>query len=260
MATETVLITGASFGIGKELARCFAADKSDLILVARSMPELEELARELRTGHDIKVWVYRLDLAEPNAARKLFDWCEQEGITVDVLVNNAGFGLMLPMWQMPEQPAMDMVQVNVAALTQLTQLFLPGIREREKGGILNVASTAAYQAGPNMGIYYATKAYVLHFTEAIAEELRSHDVNVSCLCPGPTVTEFAKRAEMEKSAIFRMGPMDAQSVARIGHAGFRKGRTIVIPGWKNFMGAFAVRFAPRFLLRRIIRSLNVNKE
>lgn len=256
MATETVLITGASFGIGRELARCFARDKSNLILVARTHDKLQILANEFGAAHGIRVWTQALDLADPGAAQTLFDWLTLEGISVDVLVNNAGFGQLQSFAKLPVPTLLGMIQVNITTLTHLTRLFLPGMIERGRGGVLNVASAAAFQAGPNMAVYYATKAYELHFTEALAEEVRRHGIKVSCLCPGPTVTEFATRAGMESSPIFRLGPMDATTVARIGHRGFRRGRVIILPGWRNWLGAFAVRLAPRFFVRKVVHQLN----
>jgi short-subunit dehydrogenase len=256
MEKETVLITGASFGIGKELARCFAREGSNLILAARSQDKLQELAWELEREYKVRALTYTIDLADPAAAETLFDWCSQEEIHVDVLVNNAGFGLLESFAELPVATMLDIIQVNITTLTHLTRLFLPPMIERKQGGILNVASTAAYQAGPNMAVYYATKVYELHFTEALAEEVREHGIKVSCLCPGPTHTEFAARAGMESSPIFRMGPMQALDVAEIGYRGFRRGRVIVVPGWRNWLGAFAVRLVPRFFVRKVVHRLN----
>ena len=171
MATETALITGASSGIGRELVKLFASDRSNLILVARSEDKLESLAQELRRDHGIEVLVLPKDLADPAAPQAIFDQLSAEGRTVDVVVNNAGFGAVGPVASLAVEKQMDMIQVNVAALTHLSRLFLPGMVERGRGGILNVGSTAGFQPGPNMAVYYATKAFVLSFTEALAEEL-----------------------------------------------------------------------------------------
>jgi short-subunit dehydrogenase len=149
-----------------------------------------------------------------------------------------------------------MIQLNAGALTHLTRLFLPGMLERGKGGILNVASTAAFQAGPGMSVYYASKAYVLHFTEGLAEELSGTPITISCLAPGPTATEFAAEANLQRSRLFSFGVMDAKTVARAGHRGFRQGRVIVIPGLKNRLLAFSVRLAPRSFARAIAKRLN----
>ena len=150
---------------------------------------------------------------------------------------------------------MKMIQVNVAALAHLTRLFLPGMIERRPGGVLNVGSTAGFQPGPHMAVYYATKAFVLSFTEALAEELAGSGIKVTCLAPGPTETGFGTDSGMEKSKIFRLGTMDAKAVAQIGYRGFRRGRAIVIPGLKNRIGAFSVRFAPRMVVRKVVRWL-----
>ena len=170
MSSETVLITGASSGIGRELARLFAADHSNLVLVARNQEKLDRLARELREVHGVQVRVLTGDLTDPQSPRVIFDALTAEAVTVDVVVNNAGFGAAGPVVDLPLEKQLDMISVNVAALTHLTRVFLPGMIQRRSGGILNVASTAAFQPGPYMAVYYATKAFVLSFTEALAEE------------------------------------------------------------------------------------------
>jgi short-subunit dehydrogenase len=256
MEPETALITGASAGIGKELAKLFAQDGANLVLVARRRDRLEELADNLRQTHGVTVHVLVEDLADPAAPVRVCNWVSDLGLTVDVLVNNAGFGALSPFTDLPEQKLLDMLQVNITSLTHLTRLFLPGMVESGRGGILNVARTASFQAGPNMATYYASKVYILHFTEALAEEVHGSGVKVSCLCPGPTHTEFQAVAGMEGSPIFRMGPMEAGPVARIGYRGFRRGQPLVIPGWRNWLGAFAVRFAPRRFVRRVVHGLN----
>jgi uncharacterized protein len=257
MTTETVLITGASSGIGCEMARLFAADKSGLVLAARRKEKLDPLAEELRRDCGVQVRVMAVDLADPGSPRAIFDSLAEQRVTVDVVVNNAGFGAVGPVADLPLERQRDMIQVNVAALTQLTRLFLPGMIERRSGGVLNVGSTAGFQPGPLMAVYYATKAYVLFFSEALAEETAGTGVRVTCLAPGPTATEFAAASGMEKKLLFRLGTMDARSVARAGYNGFRRGRTLVIPGLKNRLGAFAVRFAPRKWVRKLVKRLQV---
>lgn len=249
MASETVLITGASAGIGLELARCFAADGSKLILVARRRDKLEALAENLRGEHDAKVRVMTHDLSQPQAPDQLFEQLRDE--TVDVLVNNAGFGARGEFAQLDLQRQMDMVQVHVVALTRLARLFLPGMLERNRGGIINVASTAAFQPGPYMAVYYATKAFVLSFSEAIAEEVRRSKVKISCLCPGPTVTEFGEVADMSDTKLFSTYSMTAEAVARASYEGFRKGKVLVIPGKLNRVGTLSVRVMPMALSRKI---------
>lgn len=255
MATETVVITGASSGIGLELAKLFAADKHNLVLVARNQGALEKLAEELRREHGVEVVVLPKDLANPSTPQGIFDHLVAAGITVDVVVNNAGFGAVGALAALPTQRQLDMIQVNVSALTHLTRLFLPGMIERGRGGILNVGSTAGFQPGPNMAVYYATKAYVLSFTEALAEELCGTKVKVTCLAPGPTATGFAAIAHEEDTLLFRFGLMDAKHVARLGYRGFCHGKVLVVPGAINKLVAFAVRLSPRILVRKLVKLL-----
>jgi hypothetical protein len=255
VSAEIILITGASSGIGLELARLFAADKSSLILVARSQDKLETLAEELRKNYGIEVVVLPQDLAAPAAPQAIFDELTGKGTTVDVVVNNAGFGSVGAVADLPLQRQLAMIQVNITVLTHLTRLFLPGMIERNRGGILNVGSTAGFQPGPNMAVYYATKAYVLSFSEALAEEVVGTNINVTCLAPGPTATGFGADSGMEKSLVFKFGAMDAKAVARQGYRGFRCGKVIVIPGLKNKLGAFSVRFAPRSFVRKVVKRL-----
>jgi len=256
MPTETTLITGASAGIGRELARLFAADKSNLVLVARRRERLEELAAELRRQDGIEVRVMAADLGRADGPQALVDELAREGATIDVLVNNAGFGALGAVAELDVERQMQMVQVNVAALTQLTRLLLPGMIQRRRGGILNVASIAGFQAGPFMAVYYATKAYVISFSEALHDELAGQGVSVSCLCPGPTATEFAAIAKMEQSHLFKRRPMTAEEVARSGYRGFRRGRLLVIPGWLNYVCSLGARIGPRSVARGVARWLN----
>jgi hypothetical protein len=257
MSSETVLITGASLGIGYELARLFAADKSNLVLVARNREKLDQLAAELRKAHGVEVRVLVKDLADPQSPRAIFDALAAENVRVDVVVNNAGFGAVGSVAELPLERQRDMVQVNIVALTHLTRLFLPGMIERGSGGILNVGSTAAFQPGPYMAVYYASKAYVLSFTEALAEELLGTGVRVTCLAPGPTATGFAATANAEHRLLFKLGTADAESVARAGYRGFRRGRSLVIPGLRNKLGTVAVRFTPRLLVRKVVKRLQL---
>jgi short-subunit dehydrogenase len=258
---ETTLITGASAGIGIELARLFAADKSNLVLVARRREKLEELATELRGKNGVDVRVVAADLGRPEAPQEIADRLAGENVTIDALVNNAGFGALGAFDQLDAARQVEMVQVNVAALTHLTRLLLPGMIERarvdhRKGGVLNVASTAGFQAGPNMAVYYATKAYVISLSEALHDELAGRGVTVTCLCPGPTATEFAATAKMEKSRLFRLRPMTAEQVARIGYRAFRRGKLLIVTGWMNYLGTLGARYSPRFVARGIAKWLN----
>jgi len=254
---DTVLVTGASSGIGRELVHCFARNGHTCVLLARSEDALHSLADTLRSRYGVEASVLSADLSVSDAAHTVRDRLAERDLQVDVLVNNAGFGVRGRFAEEDARQQMDVVQVNVTALTHLTRLLLPGMLERRHGGVLNVASTAAFQPGPNMSVYYATKAYVLSFSEGLAEEVAGRGVTVTCLAPGPTRTPFVDKAEMGDTALFRFAePMTAEAVAQAGHDGFRAGDPLVIPGWPNKVGAFLVRFAPRSLTRKVAGWLN----
>lgn len=255
IAKQTALITGASSGLGREFARLFAAAGYDIVLVARRRQELDALAAELPPRHGIRARVLVEDLADPMAPSRIFDHLKSEDVQISMLVNNAGFGEKGSFAVLGEKRQMDMLQVNIAALTHLTRLFLPGMLGRRQGRILNVASTAAFLPGPNMAVYFATKAFVLSFSEAIAEEVRGGGVTVTCLCPGPTETGFAAAAHMEDSLLFKLGTMKAAEVAEAGFDGMMQGRRLIVPGWKNKISAASVRFSPRGLVLRLMKRL-----
>ena len=254
--TETVFITGASSGIGLELARCFAADKSNLILVARSHDALEKLAEELRREHKISVHVLCADLAKPESPSEIFSDLQGRGIIVDVLVNNAGFGLHGGFTDLPLRRQMEMIQVNIAALVELTGLFLPGMVERNRGGILNVGSVAGFVPGPQMAVYYATKAFVMSFSEALHEELRGTRVRITNLCPGPTESNFSQVARSHHARKVSAQKMSAAKVARIGHEDFRRGVHVSLPGAGSKLLSIAPRFFPRSAVRRMVGNYN----
>ncbi len=256
---ETALITGASTGIGLDLARLMAPD-FDLIITARSQAKLEEIAKELQNDHGNHVHVVPADLARPEAPQTIFDEVNRRGLRVDALINNAGFGAYGEFKDLPLATQLEMIQVNITALTHLTRLFLPAMLERKHGRILNVASTAGFQPGPLMAVYYATKAYVISFSEATANELKGSSVTVTCLAPGATATEFAARANMENSRLFKLGRMKSADVARAGYQGMMKGKTLVIPGVKNWVMAQSVRVGPRKLVTAIARSVQERVE
>jgi hypothetical protein len=258
-ASETVLITGASSGIGLELAKCFAADGCKLILVARNTEALENLAEELRRKNKIEAIILTADLSLPETPKRIFEELSAQKIFVDVLVNNAGFGLHDSFAKLPLQGQLEMIQVNITALTELTGLFLPGMIRQNRGGILNVGSVASFVPGPDMAIYYATKAFVLSFTEALAEELSETNLNISVLCPGPTETNFGKIARGEKIRATQVTKMSAQEVARIGHRDFRIRKIISVPGLRNNFFIFLNRLVPRSLPRKIVKSYNRTK-
>jgi short-subunit dehydrogenase len=248
----TALITGASGGIGEEFARLFAASGHDLVLVARSAGKLEALARALAEEHGIAARVIAADLSDPAAPAKIAR--ELDGVAIDVLVNNAGYGLYGEFTETELKEELDMIQLNLVALTHLTKLFLPGMVARKSGRILNVASTAAFQPGPLMTVYYATKAYVLSFSEGIAEELRGSGVTLTALCPGPTKTGFQAGAKMEASKLVRgKDIMGSAEVAKIGYAALMKGKRVVIPGAKNRFLAQSVRFLPRSTVVKAVK-------
>lgn len=250
------LVTGASMGLGKELALLFAADKRDVILVARSEDKLRTLAEHIAREHGVRAEVIAADLAQPHAARAVFAEVERRGLVVEDLVNNAGLGSCGQFWELEEQRELDQIQVNVAALVQLTHLFLPGMVRRKKGRILNVASTAGFQAGPLMATYYATKAFVISFSEAIAHELRGTGVQVTCHCPGATATEFARTAGNDKTLLFKSGVADARAVSTHAYKALNRGALLPIHGLVNWLGAVSVRFTPRFILRRVVAKVN----
>jgi short-subunit dehydrogenase len=252
----TALVTGASSGIGLELATLLARDRNDLVLVARGRDRLEGIARGLTEEFGVRATVLAVDLSRPEAPDEIAGELSAREITVDILVNNAGFGLHGPFAAASLEKELGMIQVNVTALTHLTRLLLPGMLERRRGRVLNVASTAAFQAGPLMAVYYATKAYVLSFSEAIGSETSGTGVTVTALCPGPTRTEFQKAAGMESTALFR-GPlvMSAADAARAGYEGMRRGDRVVIPGVANRLLVQALRVTPRRLATAIARKI-----
>jgi hypothetical protein len=258
--SETVLITGASSGIGLELARCFAADGCRLILLARNTEALEALAGELRQAHKIETLVLTADLSRPETPARVFKELQGRGIVVDVLVNNAGFGANGTFAGLSLPRQLEMIQVNITALTNLTGLFLPGMFERRRGGVLNVGSLAGFLPGPGMDIYYATKAFVLSFTEALAEELVGTGVTATALCPGPTATNFGNISHGQKMRRLNTPKMPAATVANYGHRAFRRGRPLAIPGWQYQTLLFLLRIMPRWFVRKMARRFNDTKE
>jgi short-subunit dehydrogenase len=240
------LITGASAGLGVEFARQLAAQGRPLVLAARRGDRLESLAKELGDSRAVEI-----DLAKPGAAERLMTDIDRSGETVELLVNNAGFGLIGPFARLDSNRLREMIDLNCGALTELCRAVAPQMIERRSGSILNVASTAAFQPGPRMAVYFATKAYVLSFTEALHEELRRHGIQVSCLCPGPTRTEFGDVAGFGGSGLFDRVAMEAPEVVKAGLAGLARNRAVVVPGLVNKTVAASTRFAPRPWVRRI---------
>jgi len=253
--SKTALITGASGGIGYELALLFARDGFDCILVARSHERLNALAARLESEFRVKTLVLPKDLSNPSAVDAIYEEVSAASMPVDVLVNNAGFPVFGLFSETDLDTELEMLQVNVMALTQLTKLFLRGMLERRYGRILNLASTAAFEPGPLMAVYYASKAYVLSFSEALANELSGTGVTVTILAPGPTRTGFQKRGQLEDSRLVQGQIADAQSVALAGYRGLMAGKTIVIPGFTNKLIPWIVRISPRRVVTRVVRRM-----
>jgi uncharacterized protein len=243
---SVALITGASAGLGVEFARQLAKRGQTLVLAARRKDRLEELAGELGTARAVAI-----DLSKPTATAELLADLEANGERIELLVNNAGFGLIGRFTELDAGRQRQMIDLNVATLTDLCRAIAPQMVARRSGAILNVASTAAFQPGPNMAVYFATKAYVLSFTEALHEELKPHGVRVSCLCPGPTRTEFGAVAGFGGNGMFDRVAMEAPGVVEVGLDGLDRNRAVVVPGLVNKIGAASTRFAPRSVVRRI---------
>jgi hypothetical protein len=253
---ETVLITGASSGIGLELARCFAADKSNLILVARNSAAMETLAGDLMRRHQIEVEVITADLSRAESPARIYEEVKGRGIGLDVLVNNAGFGLHGSFAELPLARQLEIIQVNIASLVALTGLFLPGMVERKRGGVLNVGSVAGFLPGPNMAIYYASKAFVQSFSEALFEELRGTGVSVTNLCPGPTESNFFQVARGHRARELQVAKMPTAKVAAAGHRAFRIGQCVKVPGLKNQLLVQLPRMLPPAVVRRSVAHYN----
>lgn len=252
---QTVLITGASGGIGLELARCFAKDGYNLVLVARSEDKLRLLAGELAGKFQVNVVPIGCDLSRIGAGSELVQTLDTRKISVDVLVNNAGFGQNGLFSESDLAGQLGMVDLNMRALVELTGLLWPRILRGRRGGVLNIGSTASFQPGPMMAVYCATKAFVLSFSEALWEEARGSGVHVSCLCPGATATGFSERAGVENTRIFKGTVVSARKVARIGYRAYQANRRVKVPGLANQLMVASVPFSPRTIVLRIARSL-----
>jgi hypothetical protein len=253
----SAVVTGASGGIGLALARIFARDGFRVVLVARNAERLRAAAAGLEAAHGVPALTVPCDLALPSEVERLADLIHTSAIEPEVLVNNAGYGGAGPFADTDLAAELGMIQLNISAVTHLTKRILPGMIARGRGRILNVASTAAFQPGPYMAVYYASKAYVLSFSQAIAEELAGSGVTVTALCPGPTHTGFAARAGLRSFEGVRRGvAMDADAVAERGYAGMMKGERVVVPGAVNKLLSQAVRVAPRRVLTLVAARLN----
>ncbi len=251
------LVTGASAGIGWHLAEIFARGGHDLVLVARRREKLQELAKTLSTEHGRRVHVCTADLAQPGAAQHIYDDLQQEGLHIDYLVNNAGLGSNGPFIDLDPQRELDMVQVNISALVHLTRLLLPAMVQNKAGRVMNIASTAGFQPGPYMATYYATKAFVISFSEALAHEVADSGVTVTAHCPGATATEFAAAAGNDATKLFQNGQVaSAQDVAEDAYRAMMAGERVAVHGLLNRIGAFSVRLSPRSLITSITAALN----
>jgi len=252
----TALITGASNGIGLELARVHASKGDDLILVARSEKKLAELKAELEQKHKVRVTVIAKDLSLPDAVQAVYDETRRQSLQVDYLINNAGFGDFGMFTDTDWNKKLQMINLNITALTHFTKLYLQDMVARGRGKVMNVASTAAFQPGPGMAVYFATKAYVLNFSEAVDNEVRDKGVTVTTLCPGPTESGFQTAAAMEDSALVKGKKLpSAEEVARYGYAAMMKGKAVAIHGLNNRLLATAVSFVPRSVVVKIIRKM-----
>lgn len=249
------LITGGSDGIGLELAKLFAKDKHNLVLVARNIEKLNK-AKEMLVGESIDVRTIAVDLSSMKECQKLIDYIEDNNLSVDILVNNAGIGSFGEFKEISWEKEEVLIDINIKALSKLTKHFLPKIIRVGQGGILNVASTAAFCSGPKMAAYYASKAYVLNLTEAIHEEVKGTGIRVSCLCPGPVKTSFQIKSGIKKSAGAKKYLMEADEVAKEAYKGFKKGKAIIVPGIKNKFLVKINKFAPRSIVRKIVLKTN----
>jgi len=253
---RTALITGASSGIGLELAKIHAAKGGNLVLVARSKSKLDELKYELEKKYSISVYTIGKDLSLPNSAAAVYAEIKQQNITVDYLINNAGFGdyglFFDSVWEKQEQ----MINLNITTLTHFTRLFLKDMVDRKSGKIMNLASTASFQPGPTMAVYCATKSYVLSFSEAINNEVREFGVTVTALCPGATISGFMAASSLEGSNLFENKKLpSSKEVAEFGYKSMMKGRAVAIHGFMNTLMANSSRFAPRSIVVRIARMI-----
>ena len=254
MPRPLALITGASAGIGLELAKQLACDGYDLLLTARREDRLRQIADDLTNTTSASITIFIADLADPASPQNIYDFTKENNLTIDTLINNAGFGLRKDFHESDLPRLLEMIQVNITALTHLTGLFLPDMIKRKNGTILNVASTAAFTPGPHMAVYYATKAFVLHFSEAIASELQNTGVTVSCLCPGPTNTEFGEVSGMSTTKVFKFA-VPVEPVVTTAIKGMKKKKKIIIPGFGNRAGIFFMRFTPRIIVRYMVGKL-----
>ncbi len=258
--SKYTLITGASTGIGYELAHCFARAKHNVVLVARNEEKLSHLANKLETEFQVKALIIPQDLTQPNAPNIIYETTRNKNIHIDILVNNAGIGANGEFAKIPYEKEMALIQLNIVSLVALCKLYIQDMAKQQSGKILNVASTAAFQPGPYMSSYYASKAFVLHFSEGLYQEYKKHGITISTLCPGATRTPFFENAEMGTSSLATsIVMMNAKKVAEIGYKGLMQNKAVIIPGLINKILAQSVRFTTRFLVRQIAAKLNFSR-
>lgn len=250
------LITGASMGIGYELAKLFAKDKRNLILISRNILKLQDVKNEL-SKFNVDIKILALDLKNSEDIQDLFNYIEANKLNINILINNAGIGTFGDFNNIEWKSEEALIDINIKALTKLTKYFLPKVVKEKEGGILNVASTAAFCSGPRMATYYASKAYVLNLTEAIYEEYKAAGIKISCLCPGPVKTSFQDKAGIKKSKSAKKYLMDAEEVAKICYKDFYKGKVIIIPGFKNKLLVMGNKLIPRSISRKIVLKNNL---
>ncbi len=256
---KTVLITGATGGIGYELTQIFAKNNFNLVIVARNNQNLTHMSVKLKTEFNVNVKSIALDLSFPSSPQLLFDELKSENIKIDILINNAGYANFGHFLDIGTDQDLNMLQLNIITLTHLTKLFLPHMIQQNYGKIMNVASVAAFMPGPLMTCYYASKAYVLSFSEGLAVELKNTGVTVTALCPGLTDTGFQARANLQKSKLNNYRNMTAQKVAEIGYTGLMKGKTIIITGLSNQLSIASLRLMPRSLIANLVYKFQIHK-
>lgn len=252
---KTALVTGASSGIGYELSKLLGADGFNVVLVARSRDKLIQVAEELKREYGVKAVVIAKDLSRVEAAAEVYGEVKDLDLQIDVLINNAGFGGYGFFTETDLQSELDMIQLNVTSLVQLSKLFIRDMSKRGFGRVLNVSSTASFQPGPLMAIYFATKAFVTSFSQAIGNELKGSGVTVTALCPGPTATNFSSGADMGDSLMFKSVLMAAEKVAKQGYEAMMKGRALAVTGLLNKLTVFLNRLFPRSWVVASVRSI-----
>jgi short-subunit dehydrogenase len=258
MSEYYTLISGASEGIGYEMVKIFAGRGYNLLLTARNETKLREIQKQLNTEHNIKIEIFAADLSLPQTPRKIFEFCGEKDINVDILINNAGFGQYGSFKETDFETEKSMINLNISALTELCKLFIPPMIENHFGRIMNVASTAAFFPGPQMAVYYASKAYVLSFSESLSTELAKHNITVTALCPGPTRSKFMDRAHMSASRLFNnplMHLMTSRQVALYAYKALMKGKTVAVPGLNNKFLTLMPRFFPKAAIRFTMKQI-----